>query len=157
MKVICIIPARFGSKRFPGKALASETGRPLIQHVYEAARGARQIDLVAVATDDDRIRAAVEAFGGTAVMTAPEHPCGTNRVAEAARAFPEAEIVINFQGDEPELDPAILDRLVEAMLADPSIEMGTVAGPLAPEEMNDPNSVKVALGVSGDALYFPGP
>lgn len=154
MKVICIIPARFGSKRFPGKALASETGKPLIRHVYEAARGARRVDLVVVATDDERIRAAVEAFGGTAVMTAPEHPCGTNRVAEAARAFPEAEIVINFQGDEPELDPAILDRLVDAMQADPAIEMGTVAGPLAPEELGDPNAVKVALGATGDALYF---
>jgi 3-deoxy-manno-octulosonate cytidylyltransferase (CMP-KDO synthetase) len=112
------------------------------------------VDLVVVATDDERIRAAVEVFGGTAVMTAPEHPCGTNRVAEAARAFPQAQIVINLQGDEPELDPAILDQLVDAMQADPAIEMGTVAGPLAPQELNDPNSVKVALGATGDALYF---
>jgi 3-deoxy-manno-octulosonate cytidylyltransferase (CMP-KDO synthetase) len=154
MKVICVIPARYGSKRFPGKALASETGKPLIQHVYEAARRARRVDLVVVATDDERIRAAVEAFGGKAVMTRAEHPCGTDRVAEAARAFPEAQIVINLQGDEPELDPSLLDRLVEALEADPSIEMGTLAGPLAPEELNDPNSVKVALALSGDALYF---
>lgn len=152
--VICVIPARYGSKRFPGKPLASETGRPLIQHVYEAARGARRVDAVVVATDDERIRAAVEAFGGRVVMTAPEHPCGTNRAAEAARAFPKADIVINFQGDEPELDPVLLDRMVEAMEADPSIEAATMAGPLAPEEVNDPNAVKVAMTTSGEALYF---
>ena len=154
MKVICVIPARFGSKRFPGKALASKTGKPLIQHVYEAAARAKRLDAVLIATDDDRIRNAVEIFGGCVVMTGPEHPCGTNRVAEAARAFPGVEIVINLQGDEPELDPHLLDLVVEAMQKDPLIEAATVAGPLAPEEMNDPNSVKVALAASGDALYF---
>ncbi len=154
MKVICVIPARYGSKRFPGKPLASETGQPLIRHVYEAAARARKIDAVLVATDDPRIRAAVEGFGGRVVMTRPEHPCGTNRVAEAAQAFPEAEIVINLQGDEPELDAALLDRLVDAMQADRSIEAATVAGPLAPEEVNDPNAVKVAMAAGGDALYF---
>ncbi len=152
--VICVIPARFGSKRFPGKPLASETGKPLIQHVYEAAARAKRVDTVFVATDDDRIRRAVEAFGGRVVMTRPEHPCGTNRVAEAAAAFPQAEIIINFQGDEPELDPSLLDSVVEAMQKDPTIEAGTVAGPLMPDEVNDPNSVKVAMAVSGDALYF---
>jgi len=154
MKVICVIPARFGSKRFPGKALASETGKPLVQHVYEAAARAKLIDAVLVATDDDRIRAAVAKFGGRAVMTRPEHPCGTSRVAEAARAFPDAEIVINFQGDEPELDPHLLDMVVEAMRKDPTVEAATVAGPLAPEEVSDPNSVKVAMAAGGDALYF---
>jgi len=154
MKVICVIPARYGSKRFPGKPLASETGQPLIRHVYEAAARARKVDAVLVATDDPRIRAAVEGFGGRVVMTRPEHPCGTNRVAEAAQAFPEAEIVINLQGDEPELDAAILDRLVDAMQADRSIDAATVAGPLAPEEANDPNAVKLAMAAGGDALYF---
>jgi 3-deoxy-manno-octulosonate cytidylyltransferase (CMP-KDO synthetase) len=154
MKVICVIPARYGSKRFPGKPLASETGQPLIRHVYEAAARARKVDAVLVATDDPRIRAAVEGFGGRAVMTRPEHPCGTDRVAEAAQAFPEAEIVINLQGDEPELDAALLDRLVDAMQADRSIEAATVAGPLAPEEVHDPNAVKVAMAAGGDALYF---
>jgi 3-deoxy-manno-octulosonate cytidylyltransferase (CMP-KDO synthetase) len=154
MKVICVIPARFGSKRFPGKALASETGKPLIQHVYEAAARARRLDVVLVATDDVRIRAAVEKFGGCVVMTRPDHPCGTSRVAEAARAFPDAEIVVNFQGDEPELDPHLLDLVVDAMQKDPGIEAATVAGPLAPKEVNDPNSVKVAMAVGGDALYF---
>jgi len=154
MKVICVIPARFGSKRFPGKTLASETGKPLIQHVYEAAARAKRPDAVLIATDDDRIRTAVEKFGGCIVMTRPEHPCGTSRVAEAARAFPGAEIVINLQGDEPELDPHLLDLVVDAMQKDPGIEAATVAGPLAPEELDDPNSVKVALATNGDALYF---
>jgi 3-deoxy-manno-octulosonate cytidylyltransferase (CMP-KDO synthetase) len=154
MKVICIIPARYGAKRFPGKPLASETGHPLIQHVYEAAARARCVDAVLVATDDDRIRAAVESFGGRVVMTRAEHPCGTNRVAEAAAKFPDADIVINLQGDEPELDPSLLDLVVEALDADLSIEAATVAGPLAPDEVNDPGSVKVARTAAGDALYF---
>ncbi|MGB2966190.1 MAG: NTP transferase domain-containing protein, partial [Phycisphaerae bacterium] len=114
-----MIPARYGSKRFPGKALASQTGRPLIQHVVEAATRARRVDTVVVATDDERIRRAVEAFGGRVVMTRPDHACGTSRVAEAAEAFPDAEIVVNLQGDEPELDPALLDRLVDEMQKDP--------------------------------------
>ena len=152
--VICVIPARYGSKRFPGKPLASDTGKPLIQHVCEAAAGATRVDAVLVATDDERIRDAVEAFGGRAVMTASEHPCGTDRVAEAAEAFPDARIVINFQGDEPELDPALLDRLVEAFDADPSLEAATLAGPLVPDEATDPNAVKVVVGAGGDALYF---
>ncbi len=154
MKVICIIPARYGAKRFPGKPLASETGQPLIRHVYEAAARARCVDAVFVATDDDRIRAAVEAFGGKVVMTRPDHPCGTNRVAEAAARFPDADIVINLQGDEPELDPSLLDLVVDALVQDPAIEAATVAGPLAPEEMSDPNAVKVAMAAGGDALYF---
>ena len=152
--VICIIPARYGSKRFPGKPLASDSGKPLIQHVCEAAERASRVDAVLVATDDERIRDAVEAFGGRAVMTSAEHPCGTNRVAEAAGAFPEADIIINFQGDEPELDPTLLDRLIDVFDADPSVEAATIAGPLEADEVNDPNAVKVVVGAGGDALYF---
>jgi 3-deoxy-manno-octulosonate cytidylyltransferase (CMP-KDO synthetase) len=154
MKVICIIPARYGSKRFPGKPLASETGKPLIQHIYEAAARAKRVDAVVVATDDERIRAAVEGFGGRVVMTRPDHACGTSRAAEAAEAFPKAGLIINFQGDEPELDPSLLDRLVEMMARERSIEAATVAGPLLPDEVNDPNAVKVVLAENGDALYF---
>jgi 3-deoxy-manno-octulosonate cytidylyltransferase (CMP-KDO synthetase) len=154
MNVLCVIPARYGSKRFPGKPLASDTGRPLIQHVYEAAAAASCVDTVLVATDDDRIRRAVEGFGGRCVMTSADHPCGTNRVAEAVAAFPDAAVVINLQGDEPDLDPALLDRLVEAMEADPSIEAATLAGPLPEEEWDDPGAVKVVLDGAGDALYF---
>jgi 3-deoxy-manno-octulosonate cytidylyltransferase (CMP-KDO synthetase) len=122
--------------------------------VYEAAARARKVDAVLVATDDERIRSAVEAFGGRVVMTRSEHPCGTDRVAEAARALPEAEIVINLQGDEAALDASLLDRLVDAMQADGSIEAATVAGPAAPEDASDANCVKVALAAGGDALYF---
>jgi len=154
MKAICVIPARYGSTRFPGKPLASETGKPLIQHVCEAAARARRVDAVLVATDDERIRRAVEGFGGRCVMTRADHPCGTSRVAEAAEALPDADIVINFQGDEPELDPGLLDRLVEAMEADESIESATLAGPLEPDEWGDPNAVKVVMDARGDALYF---
>ena len=154
MSVLCVIPARYESKRFSGKPLASETGKPLIQHVYESAARAKRVDAVVVATDDERIRAAVEAFGGKAVMTRPDHPCGTNRVAEAAESFPDAEIIINFQGDEPELDPALLDRLVDEMQKDPKIELATLAGPLSAEDAADPNAVKVVLTADGDALYF---
>ena len=152
--VICVIPARYGSKRFPGKPLASETGKPLIQHVYEAAARSHRVDAVLVATDDERIRKAVESFGGKVVMTRHEHPCGTNRVAEAARAFPDARVVINLQGDEPELDASLLDGLVAEMDRDASVEAATLAGPLAPGEAADPNSVKVVLASGGDALYF---
>ena len=154
MSVLCVIPARYGAKRFPGKPLASQSGKPLIQHVYEAAAGAKRVDAVVVATDDERIRTAVEAFGGRAVLTRADHPCGTNRVAEAAEVFPDAEIVINLQGDEPELDPALLDRLVEEMQKDPGIDLATLAGPLSAEEAADPNAVKVVLAANGDALYF---
>ena len=154
MSVLCVIPARYESKRFPGKALASQTGQPLIQHVYEAASRAKRVDAVVVATDDERIRKAVEAFGGRAVRTRSDHPCGTNRVAEAAETFPDAEIVVNLQGDEPELDPALLDRLVDAMRKDPKMELATLAGPLSAEDAADPNAVKVVLTADGDALYF---
>jgi len=152
--VICVIPARYGSKRFPGKPLAADTGKPIIRHVCDVAQRASRVDAVLVATDDERIRDAVEAFGGRAVMTSPQHPCGTNRVAEAAEAFSDADVVVNFQGDEPELDPALFDRLVEVFEADPSVEAATMAGPLVPDEVNDPNAVKVVVGASGDALYF---
>jgi len=154
MNVICIIPARYGSRRFPGKPLASETGRPLIQHVYEVGVAARRVDTVMVATDDARIRQAVEGFGGRCVMTRADHPCGTDRVAEAAQAFPDADLVLNLQGDEPDLDPALLDSLVEAMEADASIEAATLAGPLAGGEWDDPGAVKVVRDAAGDALYF---
>jgi len=154
MSVLCVIPARYGSTRFPGKPLAAETGKPLIRHVYEVASSASRVDEVAVATDDERIRRAVEAFGGRAVMTRPEHACGTDRVAEAAEGFPEAKIVINFQCDEPELDPRLLDRLVGVVEEDESVDLATPAVPLDAAAAADPNNVKVALAASGDALYF---
>jgi 3-deoxy-manno-octulosonate cytidylyltransferase (CMP-KDO synthetase) len=154
MNVLCVIPVRYGSKRFPGKPLASETGKPLIRHVWEAAGRAGRIGTVVVATDDPRIQAAVEAFGGRALLTRPDHPCGTDRAAEAARGFPDAGIILNLQGDEPDLDPAWLDRLVETIEAGPQVEMATLAGPLDAGGAADPNRVKVVLDPRGDALYF---
>ena len=154
-----IIPARYGSTRFPGKPLAPLDGKPLIQHVWERARRARRLHAVVVATDDERIRATVVAFGGEVVMTGSDHRTGTDRVAEAVRlieARGEAiRIVVNIQGDEPMLDPAALDALVAAIEADPACGYATLAEPFgSPDEILDPNSCKVVTDAAGRALYF---
>jgi 3-deoxy-manno-octulosonate cytidylyltransferase (CMP-KDO synthetase) len=153
-RVIAVIPARYGSSRFPGKPLAPIAGRPMIQWVCDRARAARSVDEVLVATDDARIAEAVAAFGGQAVMTSPDHPSGTDRIAEAVRGR-TAGLVVNVQGDEPLLPPRVIDALVAAMRAGDS-EMGTVAMPLAPTspEFADPNVVKVVVNARGEALYF---
>ncbi len=151
-----IIPARYGSTRFPGKALAAETGKTLIQHVVEAARKARCADDVVIATDDERIESAAGAFECACVMTSTSHPNGTSRLAEAAHTLglaPDA-IVVNVQGDEPEIDPALIDLAAET-LENSGAPMSTIASPFAPDE--DPantNIVKVVRAVNGDALYF---
>jgi len=108
MRVIGVIPARFESSRFPGKPLADILGRPMVQHVYERARRAANLDDVLVATDDERIRSAVTGFGGAVAMTSPDHRSGTDRVAEAVATL-EADVVVNIQGDEPMLDPLMLE------------------------------------------------
>ena len=154
-----IIPARYASTRFPGKPLASLGGRPLIQHVCERAARARRIERIVVATDDERIRSAVAAFGGEAVMTSPDHGSGTDRVAEAVehlerRGIP-VEIVVNIQGDEPMLDAEALDRLVAALEEDPALGYATLAEPFADRaEILDPNTCKVVADAAGHALYF---
>ncbi len=154
-----IIPARYGSSRFPGKVLAPLDGRPLIQHVWERAVRAGRLDAVVVATDDERIRAAVEGFGGEAVMTSPDHPSGTDRVREAVRRL-ETEgrrigIVLGIQGDEPMLHPEDLDAMVGALEDDPELEYVTLAEPFAgADELVDPNTCKVVLDRAGNALYF---
>lgn len=155
MSHVAVIPARYASVRFPGKALAVVGGRPLVQHVWERARLLTTVERVLVATDDDRIAAAVRGFGGEAVMTRPDHPSGTDRVAEAVRDQ-AAELVVNLQGDEPVFDVKAVDELVRLMASDPTIEMGTLAHPIQSEaELNDatgPN--KVVLDQAGFALYF---
>lgn len=153
-RVVAVIPARYGSSRFPGKPLAPIAGKPMIQWVYERARAATRVHDVLVATDDERIAAAVAAFGGRAVLTSPDHPSGTDRIAEAVRGI-EAGLVLNVQGDEPLLPPRVIDALVAAMQAG-GAEMGTVAVPLAPEraEFADPNVVKVVVNERSEALYF---
>lgn len=154
MKTAIVIPARYGSKRLPGKPLLRQTGKYLIQHVYERACQSSRASTVAVATDDPRIVAAVEAFGGHAIMTRRDHASGTDRVAEAARTL-DADIIVNLQGDEPLIDPAMLDRLPEMLQHDPSADMATLAVPLhSLEQYRDPNCVKVVLGADGRALYF---
>lgn len=155
MAVVAIIPARYASTRLPGKPLLAETGKPLIQHVVEAVRPAKRIECVVVATDDARIAEAVAGFGGRAVMTRRDHPCGTDRLAEAAEALGLADddIVVNVQGDEPEISPGCVDRLVD-LLVDSGGPMATLAAPLAADLAEDPSKVKVVLSGEGDALYF---
>jgi 3-deoxy-manno-octulosonate cytidylyltransferase (CMP-KDO synthetase) len=153
---VCVIPARMASTRFPGKVLANRTGKPLVQHVVEAARRAASVARVVVATDDQRVRAALEPFGTETVMTSPEHPNGTSRLAEAARllGLTDEAIVVNAQGDEPELEPSTIDAAVES-LHRTGATIGTAARVYAPgEDVRDPSGVKVVLRLDGTALYF---
>ncbi len=155
MEIVAVIPARFASTRLPGKPLLSETGRPLIQHVVEAARRARRLDRVIVATDDARIAEAVARFGCECMMTRIDHPSGTDRVAEVAAALDGAGIVVNLQGDEPEVSGAALDRVVSLLEDDHGAPMATLATPIRTEAVyRDPSCVKVVLSRSGRALYF---
>ncbi len=152
--VLGIIPARFQSTRLPGKALLDIAGRPMIEHVYRRASAATSLDALLVATDDDRIARAVERFGGIACLTSSSHASGTDRLAEVVQAVP-CGLVVNVQGDEPLLDPALIDAAVTPLRADPAIEMGTAARPVRDSaELNDPNMVKVVRGNDGFALYF---
>jgi 3-deoxy-manno-octulosonate cytidylyltransferase (CMP-KDO synthetase) len=210
LPVVAVIPARYASSRFPGKPLAAETGKPLIQHVYEAVAGAKRIDRIIVATDDERIAEAVRSFGGDVAMTRADHPSGTDRVAEVAAALQEGmrgrggegatgrrgegatgrveegdagtreygdagtsgvgkgsgsstssmpseppDLIINVQGDEPEMDPRTIDKLVEIMMDRPGVRMGSVACPFKSEaDLLNPACVKVVLDRDGHALYF---
>jgi 3-deoxy-manno-octulosonate cytidylyltransferase (CMP-KDO synthetase) len=154
--ILGVLPSRWGSTRFPGKPLHLIAGKPLIQHVWERCKQCSKLDEIIVATDDERIRDAVIAFGGKVAMTSPDHPTGTDRIAEAARAVPRATHIINIQGDEPLIDPALIDELAAAMAADPTLDMATAANPLDPTDpaVHDPNVVKVAVALNGRALYF---
>jgi 3-deoxy-manno-octulosonate cytidylyltransferase (CMP-KDO synthetase) len=154
--MIGVLPARWGSTRFPGKPLHLIAGKPLIQHVWERCQQCSRLDEVLVATDDERIFNTVLGFGAKAVMTSPDHPTGTDRIAEAARAVPYATHLINIQGDEPLIDPALIDQLAAALTADPQLDMATAANPIDPHDpaVNDPNVVKVVISLHGRALYF---
>ncbi|MFQ5692306.1 MAG: 3-deoxy-manno-octulosonate cytidylyltransferase [Nitrospinota bacterium] len=154
MSVIAVIPARYASTRFPGKPLAPIGGRPMIQHVYERARQARYVEEVLVATDDERVRAAVEGFGGEAVLTSPDHASGTDRIAEAV-ADSDHEWVVNVQGDEPLLAPQDIDAAILPLLGETEADICTLAKRIRSEgEFFDPNVVKVVLDGRGFALYF---
>ena len=154
MRVTAVIPARYASTRFPGKPLADLGGKPMIQWVYEGAQRCPLIDRVLVATDDQRIAAAVAAFGGTAVMTRTDHPTGTDRLAEVASEL-DSELIVNVQGDEPLIDPAMIETAVQPLLDNPVLAMGTLKTPLTSlEEFRNPNVVKVVTDQQGLALYF---
>ena len=154
MSVIAIIPARFGSTRFPGKSLASIKNKPMIQWVYENTTRATLVTRVIVATDDERIANTVAAFGGEAVMTSPDHATGTDRIAEVARNL-SCDLIVNVQGDEPLIHPEMIDEAITPLLNDASIPMGTVCNELTDrDEAFDPNVVKVVLDRNGFALYF---
>jgi 3-deoxy-manno-octulosonate cytidylyltransferase (CMP-KDO synthetase) len=152
-----IIPARYGSTRFPGKPLAADTGKFLIQHVYERVGEARRLQRRIIATDDTRIADAVRSFGGEAVLTRPDHPSGTDRIAEVVRLLGSAagDIIINVQGDEPEIEPDYLDRLVARLEGDPGCGMATLATGF-PDGVDpaSPDRVKVVMDLCGRALYF---
>lgn len=153
-RALAVIPARYASSRFPGKALFPLAGKPMIQHVVERTRGARWVSRVIVATDDERIRKAVEGFGGEAMMTRADHRSGTDRLAEVA-ARESAEILVNVQGDEPLIAPAAIDLAVETLASDTDVAIATLATPiLTAEALLDPNIVKVVMDFDSNALYF---
>ncbi len=155
MKAVAIIPARYASTRFPGKVLAELEGKPIIRWVYEKA-SASIADEVYVATDDEKVFSAVESFGGKAVMTSNAHPSGTDRIREAAaKMCPDAEIIVNVQGDEPLIPTLVIDNLISRMKSDQSIEMATVSVPSPRSEIEgNPNIVKVVVDKRNFALYF---
>jgi 3-deoxy-manno-octulosonate cytidylyltransferase (CMP-KDO synthetase) len=151
------IPARYGSSRLPGKPLLSIAGRPMIEHVYERAARARGLDRVVVLTDDERIARAVEAFGGAWEMTPADCASGTDRIAAAVRSggrLAAASAVVNIQGDEPLIDPEAVSRIALHLRDHPGDPVVTLAAAAQPEEIDNPNAVKVVLSLAGYALYF---
>lgn len=155
MKAICVIPARYSSTRLPGKPLKDICGKPMICRVWERASRAASVAEVIVATDDERILQAVEKNSGRAMMTRADHKTGTDRLAEVAEHFPDADVIVNVQGDEPLIEPALIDALVAEFVADDALQMATVAAELTDAaEMQNPNNVKVVLDRTGNALYF---
>ena len=154
MKILGIIPARYGSTRFPGKPLALLAGKPMVQWVYERAAHADLLSEVLVATDDQRIFDAVKKFGGRVVMTRRDHPSGSDRIAEVA-ATSDAEIIVNIQGDEPLIEPAAIDLGVKILLDHPTAQVGTLVSTIRDAaDLRNPNIVKVALAQDHTALYF---
>jgi 3-deoxy-manno-octulosonate cytidylyltransferase (CMP-KDO synthetase) len=153
-KVVIVIPARYGATRLPGKPLVLLAGKSMIQRVYERAKLTQSAAQVIVATDDDRIMKAVEAFGGEARMTRSDHRTGTERVAEVA-AHTQGDVYVNVQGDEPLLDPVAVDTAVSSLLEEPQAQISTVATPVkTAADIMDPNVVKTVLDFDGNALYF---
>jgi 3-deoxy-manno-octulosonate cytidylyltransferase (CMP-KDO synthetase) len=154
LKALAVIPARYASTRLPGKPLVEIAGKTMTEHVYRRAQQSASLDGVLVATDHEEIFRAVQAFGGDVVMTSPNHPSGTDRIAEAIRER-GVDIVVNVQGDEPLLDPREIDLVVEPLRADSSLRMSTLATPIQdPRDVQDPGVVKVVVDRRSRALYF---
>lgn len=154
MKVLCVIPARYASTRLPGKPLSMIAGKPMIQHVYERACQAQLPDEVVVATDNELVEKAVLDFGGKAVMTSPDHPSGTDRLAEVALMYPDVDVIVNVQGDEPMIPPEVIDRLAEVFNGDADLNMATMKVVMDEEDYENPAAVKVVTDQQGYALYF---
>ena len=153
-RVVGVIPSRWGSTRFPGKSLAPVGGKPLLAWVVARARQARRLDEILVATDDERIAAAARSFGAAVALTSPDHPSGTDRIAEAIRNVP-ADMVVNVQGDEPLIDPGLIDRVAATLADGADWDMATAAAPIrSAEELHNPDVVKVVRDRAGRALYF---
>ncbi len=152
---VVIIPARWGSVRFPGKALAGISGKPLIQHTWERCAASKLAARVIVATDDERIEEVARGFGAEVTMTSPRHPTGSDRLAEVASRLDEFSHVLNVQGDEPTISPLLIDRLIAEIEGDPRLDMITAASPFRDfAAVDDPNNVKVVVNLAGDAMYF---
>ncbi|CQR70579.1 3-deoxy-manno-octulosonate cytidylyltransferase [Sporomusa ovata DSM 2662] len=154
MNILCVIPARYSSTRLPGKPLALIAGKPMIQRVYEQAKKAKRPTAVLIATDHELVYQTVQDFGGQVMMTSPDHPTGTDRLAEVAQEHPEADIIINVQGDEPLIAPEVIDLLAGAFDKDPELNMATLMTEMDKSEYNLPSAVKVVASLTGYALYF---
>ncbi len=157
-RTVGVIPARWDSSRFPGKPLHLIAGKFLVQHVWERCQECSQLGKVVIATDDQRIYDAAEKFGAAVVMTSKDHLTGTDRIAEAVKSLPDADYIINIQGDEPLIDPVLIDELAQALHHDDGISMATAANPMSPEadyeSIHDSNVVKCVLSLNKEALYF---
>lgn len=154
MKITAVIPARYASTRFEGKALADIQGKPMVQWVYERTSRATLVSDVIVATDDERIAAVVSGFGGKVQMTSPSHETGTDRLAEVARGL-DSDLIVNVQGDEPLIDPLMIDQAIRPLVEDPSVQMGTLKTRIKTlHDFLSPNVVKVVTDWQGFALYF---
>lgn len=154
MKIACIIPSRYASTRLPGKPLRMIAGKTLVRRVYERAVLATLPDIVIVATDHKDIEREVCSFDGHVVMTSADHPTGTDRLAEVAENLPDYDIIVNVQGDEPLIDPEVIDRLAQTLAERSELDMATVATPLKKEDYDDPSAVKVVVTQTGEAMYF---
>ncbi|WP_314625374.1 3-deoxy-manno-octulosonate cytidylyltransferase [uncultured Selenomonas sp.] len=155
MRTLCVIPARYASTRLPGKPLADICGKPMICRVWERARRAEKPERVIVATDDQRIYDAVRKDGGEAMLTRADHPTGTDRLAEVAQTHAAVDLIVNVQGDEPLIEPSVIDELIALFEADENLQMATVMTRMEDEEeQKNPNNVKVVVDKLGYALYF---